>query len=131
MGYRLHDFLFFTMCLTIGALLRSVLVGVGIYLALVYPVYRALKLFPMVLPKCPCCGKLPPGFHVQRSSWPRVPFQCPACDGTFVVWHNGKVGAEETWETPVLTLGWPYALGRYRRIQKPNSTDASHINLRG
>ena len=134
MGFRLIDLLFAIACIAIGMVLgrslasdlpphfRSVaglLGGVGVYLALIYPFYRALKLFPMILPRCPCCGKFQHGFHILGGPWPRISFRCPSCCGEFVIWHNGRPGNQETWEKPVLALKWPYALGRYRRIQKP------------
>ena len=105
------------------------LVGaVGVYLALMYPFYRGLKLYPMVLPRCPCCGKLQDGFEIGGVDWPRVSLRCTTCDGEFVIWHNGKAGDRETWETPVLVLKWPYAFGIYRRAEKPGH--AAELNAR-
>ena len=134
MRFGLIDLLFAIACITVGTVLgqsialglpahfRAVagsLAGIGIYLTLVYPFYRGLKLFPLILPRCPCCGNSQDGFHVNGEHWPRISFQCPSCNGEFVVWHNGKPGTQETWEQPVLVLKWPYALGRYRMAQKP------------
>jgi hypothetical protein len=107
--------------------------AVGVYFALMYPFYRGLKLYPMVLPRCPCCGKFQEGFHILGVDWPRVSLRCPTCDGEFVIWHNGKAGDRERWETPVLALKWPYAFGIYSLAKKPEpasernagSTDAT------
>lgn len=93
--------------------------GVVVYLVVVYPIYRGFKFFPLVLPRCPCCRKFQHGFRILRAVWPRVLFQCPSCNGEFVIWHNGRPGRQETWDKPVLALKWPYALGRYKRMEKP------------
>ena len=98
-------------------------VGIGLYLVLVYPFYRALKLFPMILPRCPCCSNFQDRFHINGDQYPRVSFHCPSCNGEFIVWHNGKPGDDETWEHPVLVLKWPYAFGRYITMQKPGEGD--------
>ena len=93
--------------------------AVLVYLAVVYPIYRKMRLFPMILPRCPCCGSFQKGFHILDDRWPRVTFTCTSCNGEFVIWHNGKPDGQETWEKPVLALMWPYAFGRYKRIEKP------------
>jgi hypothetical protein len=95
-----------------------VLASMVIYFAAVYPIYRTFKLFPMILPRCPCCNQSQNAFLFQHA-WPRVIYHCPTCKGEFVVWHDGKPAAAETWDTPVLALKWPYAFGRYKRMQKP------------
>jgi len=133
MRFGLIDLLFLCGCMFIGTIggqwlapdlspkfrfLAGLLAGTGLYLVLVYPFYRKLRLLPMILPRCPCCAKFQPGFHFFRN-WPRVRLRCPGCHGEFVIWHNGKVGSSETWERPVLVLGWPYAWGTYRRIKRP------------
>lgn len=143
MGFRLHDLLFAIVCMTIGVVgvsslsshlaggLRIVvwiLGGLGVYLAFVYPFYRGLKLLPMVLPRCPCCQHLQREFHIIGGCWPRIWFRCPSCDGEFVIWHNGKAGADETWEKPVLLLKWPYAFGIYKRSQMPECGAAAGIS---
>jgi hypothetical protein len=137
MRFGLIDLLFAIVCIAIGDVLGQAIAsylptgvrtvagpvtGMGIYLLLIYPFYRALKLFPMILPRCPCCGAFQHGFHILGGSWPRIGFRCPSCNGEFVIWHNGAPGDEETWEKPVLALKWPYALGRYRRLLKPEPT---------
>lgn len=99
--------------------LAGSLLGMFIYFGLMYPFYRGLKLFPMILPRCPSCRKFQDGFHILEVCWPRVSFRCPGCEGRFVVWHDGKPGRSETWENPVLALRWPYALGIYRRARSP------------
>ena len=88
------------------------------YIALIPVVYRKFGLLPMLLPRCACCGKRGEGFHVLVD-WPRITYRCPRCEGEFVVWHDGKVGGDETWEAPVLVLKWPYAFGPYRKVEKP------------
>jgi hypothetical protein len=135
-GFNLIDLLFVVACIAIGAPLGRFLASglpedfrsgaglvgaVGTYLVLVYPFYRGLRRFPMVHPRCPCCRQFQPGFHILAAAWPRVVFQCPSCKGEFVIWHNGKPGDQETWETPVLALKWPYAFGIYRRMKKPTT----------
>jgi hypothetical protein len=97
----------------------GILIGIGIYLVLIYPVYRGLKLLPMILPRCPCCSQFQQGFHILNGEWPRIRFRCPTCSGEFVIWHNGRPDSSETWECPVLALKWPYALGRYKRMKNP------------
>ena len=92
----------------------------GLYLAVLPPIYRKFRLFPMILPRCPCCGKFQEGFYFTHG-WPRVAYRCPTCKGEFVIWHNGEPGNDETWDTPVLVLKWPYAFGRYRRVIKPGA----------
>lgn len=139
MRFGLIDLLFAIACITIGMALGHFVApelpvflrrlvgpvaGVGIYLLLVYPLYKALRLFPMILPRCPCCAKFQHGFHVLSGQYPRITFKCPSCNGEFVIWHDGKPGDQETWERPVLALRWPYELGRFCRIQKPEQIAA-------
>lgn len=133
MGFDLIDVLFMWVStwtgIVLGAFLSSPLPpryrlvamiagALGMYLALMYPFYTRFGRLPMVHPRCPCCGHWGDGFHVQ-GVWPRGIFRCPNCDGEFVVWLNGKRGAEETWERPVLVLKWPYAIGTYWRVRRP------------
>ena len=141
MRFGLIDLLFAIACITIGMVLGQTVApglpasvrpvagpvaGVCIYLALVYPFYRGLRLFPMILPRCPCCRNFQRGFHILGGQYPRVTFRCPTCNGEFVIWHNGKPDDQENWEKPVLALKWPYALGRYRRIQTPEPEAAGN-----
>ena len=139
MRFNLIDVLFMDGCIIIGTIagalltshrqgpLRLVAMGLGsvcVYVALVYPFYRGFRCYQMLLPRCPCCRRRDQkGFHIC-GNWPRIIFRCPLCDGEFVVWHNGKPGDEETWEKPVLALKWPYALGRYKRVKKPETEAA-------
>lgn len=139
-GFGLFDLLFATASIAIGAVLGRFLSAdfpvhfqsiagpfsaICVYFALVYPVYRGLGLRPMVHPRCPCCGDFQQGFHILGGRWPRISIRCPACNGEFVVWFNGKPQrSRETWENPVLALKWPYALGRYKRMQRPDKDTA-------
>ena len=100
-------------------------VGACAYVAAICPIYRRFRFLPMMLPRCPCCKKFQDGFHFTRA-WPRVTYRCPTCNGEFVIWHNGKVAGEETWEKPVLVLKWPYAFGRYKRMEKPEQPPAAY-----
>ena len=88
------------------------------YIALIPFVYRKFGLPSMLLPRCACCGKWGEGLHVLWN-WPRIRYRCDGCEGEFVVWHDGKVGSDETWEAPVLVLRWPYLFGPYRKVEKP------------
>ncbi len=142
MRFSLLDLLFAVICMTAGALIAephaikllpsspkialsfAAICGICLYLALVYPVYRGLKLFPLWLPQCPHCGQRE-GYHTNCEHWPCVNFQCASCNREFAVWHNGKPGIHETWEKPVLALKWPYALGRYCKMRKPDSASNS------
>jgi hypothetical protein len=112
-------------------LVEGAVCGLFIYFALIYPFYRGLKLYPMYLPPCPCCGRCQEGFYFNESGWPRVSLKCPTCDDEFVIWHNGKPGDQETWEKPVLALKWPYAFGRYKRVQKPESGAPANLGSAG
>ena len=134
MRLGLIDLLFAVACIAIGVMLGPAatglpapirpfagpVAGIGIYLALVYPLYRGLRWLPIIIPRCPCCRTIPHGFDILGGSWPRVIFRCPLCNGEFVVWYNGTPDDQETWERPVLALKWPYAFGRYRRLQRPS-----------
>ena len=145
--YSLIDMLFVFACEAIGIVTGlslfsnrpryfGVVAGIGfslcLYLALIYPFYRGLKLFPLILPRCPCCARCPfwerspVGFQILAVCWPRVTFRCPTCNGEFAVWHNGQPGNQETWENPVLALKWPYAFGIYRRAKNPDPGAASN-----
>jgi hypothetical protein len=143
MGFRLHDLLFAIICIAIGApgglflsshlpgYLRAIagfFAGLCVYLALIYPFYRALKLLPMVLPRCPCCQHLQQRFYIIGGCWPRICYRCPSCDGEFVIWHNGRPGNDETWEMPVLLLKWPYAFGIYKRSRMSECGAAAGIS---
>lgn len=100
-----------------------VFMWVPVYIAFAAFVYRKFGLPPMLLPRCACCGRRTEGFQVLLGNWPRITFRCPKCDGEFVVWHDGKVGSDETWEKPVLVLKWPYVFGPYRKMEKPKASD--------
>lgn len=132
MRFNLIDLLIAIFFMTMGTVVVSLLpprfsccpplaaglfLGTGLYLAVVAPIYRRFRLFPMILPRCPCCGKLQQGFFFTHG-WPRVIYKCPTCTGEFVIWLNGEPGDTETWDRPVLALKWPYALGRYQRMTK-------------
>ena len=96
----------------------SIMVAVVLYIALAAFIYRKFRLLPMILPRCACCGQWGEGFDVLNN-WPRITCRCWKCDGEFVVWFDGKVGSDETWEAPVLVLKWPYVFGPYRKVEKP------------
>jgi hypothetical protein len=151
MRFNLLDLLFAYACTAIGTLIglslssdlprysrlvAAALGAVSVYLALIYPFYRGLKLFPLILPRCPCCArcpfweKTPVGFEILAVCWPRVRFRCPTCNGEFSVWHNGKPGDQETWENPVLALKWPYAFGIYKRANQPEPGTAASVEHR-
>lgn len=134
MRFGLIDLLFAIACTSIGTIaaqyftaelfdgnnaLPAILGGIGLYAILIYPFYRALRLFPMILPRCPCCRSLQPAFQIVDGRYPRIVFRCTGCNGRFVIWHSGTAGNDETWETPVLALKWPYAFGIYRQLKKP------------
>lgn len=110
----------FPSCLTAAAI---PVCAVCLYLTVAAPIYRKLRLKPLLLPRCPCCAKSQDGFQFIPS-WPRVHFRCLSCEGRFVIWFNGEIGDGETWETPVLVLKWPYVLGRYRRVDKAVAVDS-------
>ena len=146
MRFGLIDLLFVIACMAVGMLLGHALAPdlptfcrpfagpvavVCLFLLLVYPFYRGLRLFPMILPRCPCCAKFQHGFHILCPQYPRIILRCPTCNGEFVIWYNGKPGDLETWEKPVLALKWPYALGRYCRMQKPEPDAGPNERERG
>src|SRR5262245_26559145 len=104
MRFGLIDMLFLIGCIAIGTVLglwlapdipatfrplAGPLAAAALYLVSVYPFYRGFKLFPLILPRCPCCANSQPGFHFVHG-WPRVVFRCPTCKGEFVIWHTGK-----------------------------------------
>ena len=141
MRLGLIDLLFWVACFAAGMVLGQAaasdlptqlrsfagpVAGVCIYLVLVYPLYRGLRLIPIIFPRCPCCRSFQRGFDILGGLWPRISYRCPSCNGEFVIWHNGRPDKEETWEKPVLALKWPYALGTYWRQQKPACTDAKN-----
>jgi hypothetical protein len=98
----------------------AVLIGAVIPYIIIAPfLYRRFRFLPMLLPRCPCCGKRPDKYDLAPNVYPRIPMRCTNCNGVFVCWFNGKPTSEETWETPVLTLNWPYLFGRYKRTEKP------------
>ena len=135
MRYGLIDLFFMCACtatgLVGGMILTAdfsprvrVVVGIAgalcLYLVLIYPFYRGLRLLPMILPRCPCCRSgRDNSFDSIGGPWPRVTLRCCKCNGEFIVWLDGKAGDQETWEKPVLTLKWPYAWGIYRRVDRP------------
>ena len=91
---------------------------IPVYIARAPFVYRKFRLLPMLLPRCACCGQWGEGFHVL-DNWPRITLRCDKCEGEFVVWLDGKVGSDKTWEAPVRVLKWPYVFGPYRKVEKP------------
>jgi hypothetical protein len=138
MRFGLIDLLFAIACISAGPIVAQyfgsilpgsaqtaigIITGLGIYFALICPVYRIFRLFPMILPQCPCCGSFQPGFHIVGGQYPRIVYRCPGCNGAFVIWHNGSAREEETWDKPVLALKWPYAFGRYCKLLKPEQAN--------
>ena len=107
--------------------IAGLFVGICLYAILICPIYRRFKLFPMLLPRCPCCSKSQMRFQVLHADWPRVAFRCPTCNGEFVIWHNGTPGGRETWDKPVLALKWPYAFGRYKRMEQPEQSPTGNV----
>ena len=139
MRYGMIDLLFAVACLSAGMIIGShftsflpkgfrtvvaISAGLGVYLTLIYPFYRGLRLFPMILPRCPCCRTFQPAFRILGGEYPCIRFECPGCNGEFIIWFNGQAGDQEDWERPVLVLKWPYALGRYCKATKPERADA-------
>lgn len=96
--------------------------GFGFYWMGACPVYRRLRLLPMLHPCCPCCKEHRGGFWYD-AVWPRLHLRCPECNGEFVLWLNGKPDEGETWERPVVALHWPYVFGRYERVEKSKPAD--------
>jgi hypothetical protein len=134
MRFGLTDLLFVIACNGVGIgvglnlasgipspvrIVAALLVGLCVYLVLVYPFYRGFRLVPLVLPRCPCCRNNRDSFQILGGPWPRINLRCSKCEGEFVVWLNGKPGARETWAKPVLALKWPYAYGIYKRENNP------------
>jgi hypothetical protein len=141
MRLGLVDLLFWIACMAVGMLLGHAVAsglptrlrpfagpvaGLFVYLGLVHPLYRGLRLLPMIFPRCPSCRRFQQEFHILGGVWPRVSYRCLSCKGEFIVWHNGAPDDRETWERPVLALKWPYALGRYRRVQRPEPGSAGN-----
>jgi hypothetical protein len=106
----------------------AVVCGLCLYMAVAAPIYRRFRLFPLILPRCPCCGKFQNGFHFIHD-WPRVFFRCPTCKGEFVIWLDGRAGDTETWDRPVLALKWPYVFGRYKKVNKPTAVDSTQTEV--
>ena len=82
MRFGLIDLLFAIACIAIGMVLGQTVAsglptvlrafvgavaGVGLYLVLIYPLYRGLRLLPMILPRCPCCRSFQP--RISHSRW--------------------------------------------------------------
>jgi hypothetical protein len=142
MRLGLLDLLFVVVSVSLGALLgrffggylpvsmrlpAMLLCGIGMYASLICPFYCHLRLFPMILPRCPCCGYLPAGYHVE-GCWPRIYCRCHNCQKEFLLWMNGHVDEPEPESVPVLVLRWPYAFGRYIRVNdsyQPQTAGAS------
>lgn len=134
MRLGLLDLLFWIACMAVGMVLvhwvasdlptqlrpfAGPIAGMFIYLVLICPLYRGLKLFPILFPRCPCCRSFQRGFDILGGVWPRVRYRCPSCVGEFIIWHQGTPDDQETWDTPVLALKCPYAFGRFRKLLKP------------
>lgn len=78
--------------------------------------YRCMRFWPLLVPKCPHCGKRPSAIEVS-GSWPILAMLCGACGGqTEVRMHKGVVTAGDA-TAPCLQLQWPYFLGWYRRLR--------------
>jgi hypothetical protein len=104
----------------IARLIAMPIGGICVCLALVAPIYRHLHFLPMLFPRCPFCKKRPNRLYYS-CCWPRIRCGCSECHGEFVVWLDGQPTVEETWDTPVLALKWPYVYGRYKRVEKPET----------
>lgn len=88
----------------------------GAFVALVCgsPVYRLLRMRPMLLPKCPRCHARPESYRVA-GDWPLESLTCGVCNGNVRAWYGpGRLPAEiKDGGEPVLRAAWPYWVGRW------------------
>lgn len=94
----------------------QVFAGSLAYLALSSPLYRLLRLRPLLLPKCPLCND--PHRHYLSVSWvwPVELVQCCHCGGNTEM-HTDKPGDPATrLDVPRADLLWPYSFGGRWRI---------------
>lgn len=99
----------------------------GLVGALVFPspIYRRLRLRPMLLPACPCCHRRPSGYGIAESRWPRELVVCFDCKQPTELWFDySPQPSEISTSMWVLRTGWPYHLGGWRLISSASKISA-------
>jgi hypothetical protein len=101
-----------------GVRLMAVGIPVGALFHLLFtpPIYRHFRLFPLLLPVCPHCSRLPDGYEILEHDEPRKRVACGRCHETFEVWWRPPAPAQVSKTEPSVVLSWPQSLGRWRRV---------------
>jgi hypothetical protein len=98
--------------------LFSCLLGATFYLIISPPIYRLLRLRPVLVPKCPHCGQLPGRVEVIEVCGPRYVVICGKCNKKFEIWYVRPANKDVSTEVPSAYPSWPQSIGRWRLIEK-------------
>ena len=81
------------------------------------PLYRWLRIRPMLLPRCPRCRHRDRHYFCFPQAWPREVIRCANCELEIELCHDTRHGAESCPGFPRFDLLWPYSFGgRWRRV---------------
>lgn len=82
------------------------------------PLYRWLRIRPMLLPRCPRCRHRDRHYFCFPQVWPREVIRCANCEAEIELCHDNRHGTESSSDLPRFDLLWPYSFGgRWRRVQ--------------
>lgn len=80
-------------------------------LVITSPLYRWLRLRPLLLPRCPRCRHRDRHYFCFPQAWPREMIRCANCDLEIELCHDSRYGAESCPGFPRFDLLWPYSFG--------------------
>ena len=127
MRYGLRDVLIGTAVFTLANLLSSLCVerkfapwlwvplGTFLYLVVTPPLYRWLRLMPLMLPRCPQC-KLREGYDVESRQWPKIVGTCFHCQQRVELWWRPPAPEAVSKTIPSILLVWPESIGRWKSL---------------
>ncbi len=97
------------------AIRAAIVIGVGVFAVVFvsWPVYRMLSIRPIVLPKCPHCGKRHGNYHLSRSSWPDAVLVCVHCKKPLRILLKDGLAPKGLADVSTATVSWPRFIGRW------------------
>lgn len=82
----------------------------------IWPIFRVLKLRPLILPICPHCGLRHGNYHFDKESWPVGVLICTHCEQPVTLVLTEVVPPGEKLNLPTLRLRRPRFLGVWKRV---------------
>ena len=98
---------------TMAAAIAAVLVPTIVF---TWPIYRLLRLRPLILPLCPHCHKRHANYHIPGNAWPDAVLVCVHCQRPVRLVLSRKAVPDRRSDIPTMALGWPEFLGIWRKV---------------